>query len=556
MSQIWHTLPADGMEGRRSVRKLFFIVVVFLIACAEPGGSQKATPPMKLGASVEVSGGTITGNVREDGLHEYLGIPYAAPPVGDRRWQPPGAVMGWEGTRDATKRGLPCMQPGSLSEFYDRSYLETSEDCLTLNVWTRADTVAQGLPVMVWIHGGALVMGSGRDYDGAPLTGRGVVLVTINYRLGPFGFYAHPELSAENPAGASGNQGFRDQIAALQWVKDNIAAFGGNPDNVTIFGESAGSWSMSVMQASPMARGLFHKVIGQSGARFIPIPDLQASRWGLPSAESWGETLAQKFTGKEAASLADLRAVDAQAIMDIYSADPVILNNFDYLTIEDGEVLPQEVNAIFAAGAQADVPVLIGSNADEATTFDPAVLDPNSVDLDYGDALKSQVQAMLPAANERLFDVYPPTAEAGRQSWIEFSTDAMFTQPMRLWADYMELVSSPAYLYWWEWRPVIDGSDQYGAFHAAEIPYVFGDLGMFDIEPSADESAFSDLMMTIWTNFAKTGNPSVANVIDWPAYATTTPSTAVLGRDLSIRQGIRSERVEMITAAYDAHRKP
>ena len=231
---------------------------MFLIACTEPEATQQRTPPPeKLGASVEVSGGTITGNVREDGLYEYLGIPYAAPPVGDLRWQPPGAVIGWEGTRDATKRGLPCVQPGSLSAFYDRSYLETSEDCLTLNVWTRADTVAQGLPVMVWIHGGALVMGSGRDYDGAPLTERGVVLVTINYRLGPFGFYAHPELSAENSAGASGNQGFRDQIAALQWVRDNIAAFGGNPDNVTIFGESAGSWSMSVMQASPMARGLF-----------------------------------------------------------------------------------------------------------------------------------------------------------------------------------------------------------------------------------------------------------------------------------------------------------
>ncbi len=222
---IWYICPPKGRE--KIVEETVFVAFVFLVSCAEQEGTQQLTPlPAKLGASVEVSGGTITGNVREGGLHEYLGIPYAAPPVGDRRWQPPGLVIAWEGARDAVKRGLPCLQPGSLSEFYDRPYTETSEDCLTLNVWTRAGSVAQGLPVMVWIHGGALVMGSGLDYDGAPLTGRGVVLVTINYRLGPFGFFAHPELSAENPAGASGNQGFRDQIAALQWVKDNIAALG------------------------------------------------------------------------------------------------------------------------------------------------------------------------------------------------------------------------------------------------------------------------------------------------------------------------------------------
>ena len=236
------------------MRYIVLIVLGFVFGCAEQG-TQSTDTAKKISTEVEVSGGKIVGRARENGLFEFLGIPFAAAPVGDLRWQPPQPVDAWTGERDATKPGLPCVQPATLSEFYARAYSETSEDCLTLNVWSRASTTEDKIPVMVWIHGGALVMGSGRDYDGAPLTEKGVVLVTINYRLGPFGFFAHPELSSEDPAGVSGNQGFRDQIAALEWVRDNIEAFGGDPDNVTIFGESAGSWSMSVMQASPMARG-------------------------------------------------------------------------------------------------------------------------------------------------------------------------------------------------------------------------------------------------------------------------------------------------------------
>jgi para-nitrobenzyl esterase len=504
----------------------------------------------ELGTVVRVTGGDIQGHAREEGLREYLGIPYAAAPIGDKRWQPPHPLASWQSVRQATERGLPCVQPASLSEFYDRAYVETSEDCLTLNVWTRAQQSSERLPVMVWVHGGALVMGSGRDYDGASLTSNGVVLVTLNYRLGPFGFFAHPELSIESPQGSSGNQGYRDQIAALTWVQNNIEQFGGDPDNVTIFGESAGSWSMSVLQASPLAQGLFHKVIGQSGARFIPLSDLSKPRWGLPSGEAWGQQVASMLTGTEAPDLVALRALPAQQIMDIYAGDPAVLNNFDRLTIVDGDVLPDEVNAIFAKGEQADVPVLIGSNADEATTFDPAMLNPGGDSPDYVSAHEQLVARTLPTVGNEIFDLYPATADAARDSFVRFNTDAMFTQPMRLWADYMEGVSSPAYLYWWNWRPMIDGSDQYGAFHAAEIPYVFNDLSMFDIEDSEQEREFSETMMTLWTNFAKTGDPSAEGVVQWPAYQTAKPAVAILGPNIEVVQGIRSEEVEVITAAY------
>lgn len=537
-----------------------WLVSVILMGCSDAseqaGRPTKSAPETVAGPVaqvVDVTGGVIRGNLRAEGLKEYLGIPYAAAPVGDLRWQPPAAVTPWAGERDATQFGLPCYQPGSLSAFYDRSYTEMSEDCLTLNVWTRASTTSDSLPVMVWIHGGALVMGSGIDYDGGPLSSKGVVLVTINYRLGPLGFFAHPELTSEG-GGSSGNQGFRDQIAALAWVQDNIERFGGDPDNVTIFGESAGSWSMSVLQASPMARGLFHKVIGQSGARFIPLLDLNTERWGLPSGEGWGQRVGDLLAGEQASDLVTLRGLSAATIIDNYASDPTVMFNFDRLTIVDGEVIPDEVNTIFAEGRQADVPVMIGSNADEATTFDPA-LGNEGATIDYVAAHKGLVETTLGQVGDDVFDLYPAAADVARDSWTRFNTDAMFTQPMRLWADYMSNVSSPAFLYWWDWRPVIDGSDQYGAFHAAEVPYVFGDLSVFGIDVTERELDFSETMMTLWTNFAKTGNPGSEDLLDWPAYETDRPVTAVLGSELGLREGVRSAEVQVINSAYEALRQ-
>ena len=540
-----------------NIQKIFTVTLILLLlsACSDNTESDKvktiASDDKPISNFVSVTGGTIRGNAREDGLIEYLGIPYAAPPIGERRWQSPAPLAAWKGEHDSTSFGLPCYQPGSLSAFYDRTYKKMSEDCLTLNVWTRAEQTSDALPVMVWIHGGALVMGSGMDYDGSPLTRKGVILVTINYRLGPFGFYAHPALSAEGK-GHSGNQGYKDQIAALNWVQENIRQFGGDPNNVTIFGESAGSWSMSVMQASPMARGLFDKIIGQSGARFVPLPDLKKARWGMPSAEERGETLASMFAQTDAPDLDVLRTLSAESIIGAYAADPALLFDFDSLTIVDGQVLPEEVNTIFDQGRQADVPVMIGSNADEATTFDPAI--GATSPIDYVELHTQFVDLTLGGDKRKALLLYPDTPEFARDSYIRFNTDANFTQPMRQWANYMDNVSSEVYLYWWNWRPVINGSDEYASFHAAEIPYVFGDLAMFNIEVSEREEAFSETMMTIWTNFAKNSNPSSKGIINWPAYAEDKPMTAVLGADIGLEGGVRSEQVRVITAGYDARR--
>lgn len=550
----------NGQAGNRFVLRVVApaLLAFIMASCQEDSQPQPSKTDTPVTTTVGLDSGAIQGNQRAGALKEFLGIPYAAPPLGKLRWRAPQPVEPWAGTLDTRAFGLPCLQPPALAEFYDRKYPQTSEDCLTLNVWTRATNQADRLPVMVWIHGGALVIGSGSDYDGAALTERGVVLVTINYRLGPFGFFAHPELSAQDANGTSGNQGYRDQIAALQWVQANIQAFGGDPNNVTIFGESAGSWSMSVLQASPLARGLFHKVIGQSGARFLPLSDLKVAKYGFASAEQRGVQLSELFTGQPDAPLASLREMPAQQMMDAYAADPDVLNNFDALTIVDGHVLPAEVDTVFAASQQANVPVLVGSNAQEASTFDPAMFYPEDAEpMNYGTMQLQQVDQLLPEADAALQDYYPvDDEEQARTSWIDFRTDAMFTQPMNLWAEHMLKVSSPAYLYWWDWQPSIEGSQQYGAFHAADVAYVFGDLDMFDIDNTPDEQAFANLMMDIWTQFAKTGDPSIPGVITWPAYTETGKETAILGPQLSITNGVRLEQVGLITEAFNRQRAP
>jgi para-nitrobenzyl esterase len=511
---------------------------------------------------VTVTGGKIEGVVNRDGMKAFLGIPYAAPPVGALRWAPTAPVPPWRGIREAKKPGDVCVQVRSLNQFYDSDTANMSEDCLFLNVWSRASTTEDKLPVMVWIHGGALVQGSGGDWDGANLSSKGVIVVTINYRLGPFGFLAHPQLTAESAHGTSGNQGFHDQIAALRWVQNNIGNFGGDPDNVTIFGESAGSWSVSVLQASPQARGLFHKVIGQSGGRFLPMWRRDQATAYAPSAESYGEGLARLFAHGPDVDLQSLRALPASQIMNAYESEPGTLSNFDSLAIVDGQVLPDSVHAIFSKGLQADVPVLIGSNEDEAVTFAPDVVDPALAgSLDYQVLFAELVAWLLPEAGERVYEHYPDDDQVqARQSWVDFHTDAVFTQDMWTWANNMANVDSNVFLYWWNWHPSIMGAMTYGAFHAAELDYVFGNFGgqrggyNFNIEDTSRERRFSTLMMDIWTNFAKTGDPSVAGVLDWPAFDADEPKYMVLGPRIYLTEPLRTEKIRLIRDAYEERR--
>jgi len=505
---------------------------------------------------LEVEGGQIEGT-QSGSLKKYLGIPYAAPPVEDLRWSPPQPLNSWSGVRDASVNSKICHQPKQPTEFYDRGPDQSnmSEDCLTLNVWTRAKKTEENLPVMVWIHGGALVWGSGSEYKGDELTKRGVILVTVNYRLGPLGFYSHPELNDEND-GHSGNQGYRDQIAALQWVKNNIKEFGGDPNNVTIFGESAGSWSINVLQASPLSRGLFHKAIGQSGARLLPLTHLTMTSDYSDSASRLGVDLAETMSGKKDTSLEQLRNIAALDIIRTIEEDEAYTSSFDSLTIIDGEVLPEAVSAIFLKGNQADVPVLIGSTADEATTFDPVMLNPEAAKfLNYVDLTKASINQILPNVDKKIFEYYPTTNEAvAKDSWVSFNTDAMFTAPMQDWGNLMSTVDSPAYLYLWDHHPKVNGTKEFKAFHAAEVPYVFGGMDMFDIDLTEQDRDFSNTMMDIWTNFAKTGNPSLPGNFEWPEFESSDQKYISLGLVIEEKQNLRSEKVALINDAFNRSR--
>lgn len=525
-------------------------LAVAMLALATTGcGTETAEtpPPATIGAEVAVTGGMVRGLVGQDGLKQYHGIPYAAPPVGDRRWAPPAPVEPWDDVRDATAPGPGCVQQADQGGFYDAATAVAAmdEDCLLLNVWTRAEHVDEAAPVMVWIHGGGLTVGSGDAYPGELLTSKGVVLVTINYRLGPFGFLALPELGTESRSGVSGNQGIRDQIAALEWVRDNIAQFGGDPGTVTIFGESAGSMSVSFLQASPLARGLFHRVIGQSGGAFGPMTVAD-------TAETTGAEFAAALAGDGAdASLAALRTLPADHVLATFLSDPSFSQA---LGIVDGEVIPDELAAIFARGEQADVPVMIGSNADEGTALF-SYLGPA-----FGDGVagfEAYVAATLGEVADDVRAHYPATDDAqAMESWMDLLGDAMFTWPMRAWARAMQTVPSETWLYWFTKEPPIAESDRYGAFHAAEIGYVFGNVDLFGAVPADADHALSDLMATVWTQFARTGNPNGEGLPEWPAYTPESEAYMEFGADTGARSGgLRAAKMELFERAWALQRE-
>ena len=526
------------------------IVMLALVGC---GG-----PPSTVTGQVHLEDGTIQGRQYEDGLHVFSGVPYAAPPVGDLRWQPPQPVMPWSGVRNAVDPGPACMQPRSVSEFYDEGITYQSEDCLTLNVWTRARKTQEKLPVMVWIHGGALNTGSGDLYPGFELTSRGVILVTINYRLGVFGFFAHPELTAEG-AGRSGNQGFFDQIQALRWVQDNIERFGGDPSNVTVFGESAGSWSVSVLQASPLAQGLFQKAIGQSGARLHLMPYLDRDVPALPSAHTRGHLAASVMASQEAPTLSDLRALSAETIIERVASSVPVMMDMDGRTVVDGVLLPKQPGEIFAAGEQQDVPVMIGSNANEfATLLDVFV---QGRDEDRTETLLAeQFDLMFPGQGTQLSQVFHSSDVDpwDRAPLAAYMADVMFTEPMRTWADSMGKVSSPAYVYWWSNPSRIVGYGELGAFHAAEIPYVFGRFDSFAglaFEVTDRDRQLSRIALDLWTNFAKNGVPAAGGLPTWPGYTIAEPIMMELRSDPQVVTDVRGDRIRALQAANEARAK-
>jgi para-nitrobenzyl esterase len=465
---------------------------------------------------VMIDSGKISGTM-DEGVRVFRGIPYAAPPTGDRRWKPPQPVEPWEGVRECTDWGFSCVHvpypPGSMwtgPEWSDPA--EQSEDCLHLNVWTTAQSADDKLPVMVWIHGGSLQHESGSvgAYGGANLARKGVVAVTINYRLGPFGYLAHPELTRESEHRSSGNYGVLDQIAALEWVQRNIAAFGGDPDRVTIFGESAGSWSVNFMVASPLANGLFHRAIGQSGAGFGPMVHLDRERSGRRPAEQTGTEFAAVLgSAEEPASLEAMRAVPAPEILAKFAEVP----DAHVGPVVDGWVFPDEMHAIFEQGRQNRAPVIVGSNADEGSMYAG-----NDAPITVED-FRSFARQRFGDFAEDFLEAYPVDSDSDvRDAFVASVGDAYFTWEMRMWARLTATVDADAWLYHFTRVPPIAESEIYGSHHGAEIVYVIGNFHLASFTPQPEDERLAETMSGYWINFAATGNPNGPGLPEWPAY--------------------------------------
>ena len=449
---------------------------------------------------VQTRQGALIG-AAADGIESFKGVPYAAPPVGPLRWRMPQAPATWEGERPATEYGAICIQPPPGGD-PGVGPLPMSEDCLTLNVWAPVER-SSPLPVMVWIHGGALINGSGTAalYDGSSLARRGVVVVTVNYRLGRLGFFAHPGLRAATADGdeARGNFGMGDLVASLEWVRDNIVAFGGDPGNVTIWGESAGGTAVTRLMISPVARGLFHRAVVQSGfgrergtPSFIPRGD------GGASLEDRGVAFARAAGLGEFATADELRALSAEAMLrpgpSFYGGDLLVI---------DGRIVPDEVEAVFAAGKQAPVPLIIGTNSAEFWWMKPSDLSP------YGetdDALTwDERQAMLAAYG----------GQGGYDAFV--LSDLLFNEPARHLARLHARAGHPTYLYRFDVVPDPSPEPQHaGATHASERPYVFGTLNTTGWSIGPHDLAASDAMGDYWTTFARSGDPNGVGRPEWP----------------------------------------
>ena len=502
-------------------------------------------------AVVSVEGGQLAGapSPLGDDVMVYRGVPFATPPVGDLRWRPPQPAAAWDGVRDATEAAPACMQnaiPGAAGRFYDPGVDRMGEDCLYLNVWTAAGPEDRA-PVLVWIHGGGLRIGNGADvtYDGTRLAQRGVVLVTINYRLGVFGYLVHPLLSGESEHAASGNYGTLDQVAALGWIQRNIAAFGGDPARVTIFGESAGSWSVNHLMATPLARGLFHAAIGESGGGFGSRGRAKPKE----EIEAAGERFVEALLGEGVTpSLEALRSASADQVQAV-APDRVLST-----ATVDGWVFPDTVYNIFAAGRQHDVPVIVGSNADEMSILGGAA------GADTLEQYRESIRNEYGEHADAFLDTFPATTdEQAQQARMASGTDATFGWEMRTWARMMETVSSPAYLYFFSRVPPAPDADRYGAYHTAEIPYVFDNFGVSP-HPYANrdytdtDRRLSDILASYWVNMAATGNPNSKGLPDWPAYDPEADAALHIGDTIGVEAGIRKERLDFFDRYYAAQR--
>ncbi|MEA5461498.1 carboxylesterase family protein [Arcicella sp. LKC2W] len=492
------------------------IILGFLIAFNFSSIAQTNAPKVK------TANGVVRGTTEGD-VAIFKGIPFAAPPVGEFRWRPPQPVKNWEGELDVSKFGANCAQagwgakPGTIAE-------GSSEDCLYLNLWTPANyTPKSKLPVMVWIHGGGFTGGSGSSPQnfGHEFTKNGVILVNINYRLGRLGYFSHPALNAEFPNELKGNYGYMDQIAALQWIQKNIAAFGGDPKNVTIFGFSAGGVSVHSLLTIPAAKGLFHKLISESGGgrdgvlTGRPINKENADVFYTVSAETIGMNFAKKqgIEGTDATALAKLRALKVEQIVDSGQETDGTNGPRTYSgPILDGKLVVETAESAYMAGRQPKMPLMIGNcSAEIGGAFVSNAKTKEELFASFGD-LEAEAKAAYDADGSKTFN----------EVIAKFNTDWVWGEPARMTARVFLAKQAPAYVYQFGYVPTnAQQRSPYGAGHGSEVSFVFNTLNARwgpPAEPTAQEKELAKNMNIYWTNFAKTGNPNGEGLPNWSLY--------------------------------------
>jgi para-nitrobenzyl esterase len=540
----------------KKITWLCFLLLVKLMAIAQENNNAFAV-------QTTISNGIIEGNYdTKSGIQKYFGVPFARPPVGELRWKAPQPLANWKGVKETKKFGPRPMQTVVFGDMNSRSD-GVSEDCLYLNVWTPAKRNTKSLPVLVYFYGGGFVAGDASEprYDGESMAKKGIVVITCNYRLNIFGFFAHPELSAESPHKASGNYGLLDQVAALQWVQKNIAAFGGDPKKVTIAGESAGSISVSYQMASPLAKDLIAGAIGESGAginpTLAPVPLAEAEKTGTDFSKKAGFT-----------TLKQLRALPARDVYEIYNES----KRFGFPVVIDGYFLTKTIPETFNAKEQAQVPLLLGWNSAEvpgqAFMFGQPYKDEN---------YKARVKAEYPKDFEEVLKLYPGSSEQDIEiSATALASDRFIAYSTWKWFDlHRHNSSQPVYRYLYSKLrpPLADNSlasglaggttkkdpnapkppEPVGAPHACEIEYCMGNLHLVkEYAWTADDYKVSETMLNYFANFIKTGNPNDSKLPEWTAAKAgdENPPVMVLNAESKTVKAGNDARYDFLDKAY------